>query len=117
MELHPTFQQPALFDFCLSHGIQPVGYSPLGRPSRPGARPHPLRMSSTWSSGDPAHRGRARLASRPRCLKWAVQRGQIPIPFSVKPPSWPPNLAVPEQRAAERDDMAEIAKAVTAVAA
>lgn len=26
------------------------------------------------------------------CLKWAVQRGQIPIPFSVKEPQYLSNL-------------------------
>ena len=35
MELHPHFQQPALFDFVHAHGIAPVGYSPLGSPGRP----------------------------------------------------------------------------------
>ena len=35
MELHPTFQQGELFQFCLDHGIQPVGYSPIGSPGRP----------------------------------------------------------------------------------
>jgi hypothetical protein len=35
MELHPHFQQPALFNYLLSHGIQPIGYSPIGSPARP----------------------------------------------------------------------------------
>jgi len=35
MELHPHFQQPELFAYCGSKGIQPVGYSPRGAPSRP----------------------------------------------------------------------------------
>ena len=35
MELHPTFQQGELFQFCLDHDIQPMGFSPLGSPSRP----------------------------------------------------------------------------------
>ena len=35
MELHPHFQQPELFEFVLSHGIVPVGYSPIGSPGRP----------------------------------------------------------------------------------
>ena len=35
MELHPHFQQPELFRFVLEHGIQPIGYCPLGSPNRP----------------------------------------------------------------------------------
>ena len=35
MELHPHFQQPGLFQFVVENGILPIGYSPLGSPSRP----------------------------------------------------------------------------------
>ena len=35
MELHPGFQQPQLYDYALSQGIQPIGYCPIGSPSRP----------------------------------------------------------------------------------
>ncbi len=35
MELHPHFQQPELFEFVRKHGIEPIGYCPLGSPNRP----------------------------------------------------------------------------------
>lgn len=35
MELHPSFQQPKLFDYAVKHDILPIGYCPLGSPSRP----------------------------------------------------------------------------------
>src|SRR5579862_7325308 len=35
MEIHPHFQQPELFDFVVSNSILPIGYSPIGSPSRP----------------------------------------------------------------------------------
>ncbi|MFW5980589.1 MAG: aldo/keto reductase family protein, partial [Halanaerobiaceae bacterium] len=35
MELHPHFQQPELFDFCLKNDIVPIGFSPIGSPNRP----------------------------------------------------------------------------------
>ena len=35
MELHPHFQQPELFNYVRSAGIQPIGYSPIGSPARP----------------------------------------------------------------------------------
>ncbi|MBC7804906.1 MAG: aldo/keto reductase, partial [Akkermansiaceae bacterium] len=34
MELHPHFQQPELFDYVVKNGLVPIGYSPLGSPSR-----------------------------------------------------------------------------------
>ena len=35
MELHPSFQQPELFDYARKHHILPIGYCPIGSPSRP----------------------------------------------------------------------------------
>lgn len=35
MELHPCFQQGKLFQFCLDHNIQPIGFCPIGSPTRP----------------------------------------------------------------------------------
>jgi alcohol dehydrogenase (NADP+) len=93
MELHPCFQQPELFQFCLDHEIQPVGYSPLGSPSRP---ERDRTGDDASDLDDPVVR---RIADahgvHPAvvCLKWAVERGQIPIPFAVKPEQIAANLA------------------------
>jgi len=85
MELHPCFQQPELFQFCLDHDIQPIGYSPMGSPSRPERDKaeedivdieHPVVVEIAEAHG---------VHPAAVCLKWAVARGQIPIPFSVKP--------------------------------
>ena len=35
MELHPHFQQPEFFRYLLDHDIVPIGFSPIGSPSRP----------------------------------------------------------------------------------
>jgi diketogulonate reductase-like aldo/keto reductase len=83
MELHPHFQQPELFDFVVKNGIQPVGYCPIGSPGRP-ERDRTSR--DTAPTEDPVI---VRIAERHGihpavvCVKWAVQRGQTPIPFSV----------------------------------
>jgi alcohol dehydrogenase (NADP+) len=85
MELHPHFQQPALFDFVVKQGIVPIGYSPIGSPSRPERDRTP---EDTVDVEDPVILKIAeRLNVHPAvvCIKWAVQRGQIPIPFSVRP--------------------------------
>lgn len=84
MELHPYFQQPALFDFVVEHGIVPIGFSPIGSPNRP---ERDKTESDTIAIQDPVIVQIAeRLGVHPAvvCLKWAVQRGQVPIPFSIK---------------------------------
>lgn len=84
MELHPHFQQPELFDFLARNGILPIGYSPLGSPSRP---ERDRTAEDTSDMEDPViveianERG---IRPADVCIKWAVARGQIPIPFSVK---------------------------------
>jgi diketogulonate reductase-like aldo/keto reductase len=92
MELHPCFQQPELFDFCVAEGVQPVGYSPLGSPSRPERDrtpgdqvdiEHPAVVAAARAHG--VHPALV-------CLKWAVQRGQVPIPFAVKRSQYVSNL-------------------------
>ncbi|MCW5940699.1 MAG: aldo/keto reductase [Fimbriimonadaceae bacterium] len=84
MELHPHFQQPELFDYVVSEGILPVGYCPLGSPSRPERDRTP---NDTSDMDDPAVLEIAdRRGVTPAwvCVRWAIQRGQVPIPFSVK---------------------------------
>ena len=84
MELHPHMQQPELFAFLLQQGIVPVGYSPVGSPNRPARDVTP---ADTVDTEDPVIRAIAeRLGVHPAvvCIKWAEQRGQVPIPFSVK---------------------------------
>lgn len=92
MECHPSFQQPELFEYAISHGIQPIGYCPIGSPSRP---------ERDRTSGDVADTQMPEIVEIAEahgvhpaiiCLKWAVQRGQIPIPFSVKRPQYLSNL-------------------------
>jgi alcohol dehydrogenase (NADP+) len=92
MELHPHFQQPQLFDFVRANGIEPIGYSPLGSPNRPQRDRTPC---DTVDVEDPVIQGIAeRLGIHPAavCIKWAVQRGQTPIPFSAKPRNYVANL-------------------------
>ncbi len=92
MELHPHFQQPELFKFVLDHGILPIGYSPIGSPSRPDRDRTP---EDTVDIEDPViiRIGR-RLKVHPAvvCVKWAVQRGQVPIPFSIHRKNYLSNL-------------------------
>lgn len=92
MELHPHFQQPELFQFVTDQEILPIGYSPLGSPARPERDRTP---GDSVDVEDPvlveiAERRGVHPASI--CIKWAVQRGQIPIPFSTNPRHYVANL-------------------------
>jgi diketogulonate reductase-like aldo/keto reductase len=92
MELHPHFQQPELFDFVRRHGIEPVGYCPLGSPHRPERDRTP---EDTNPLQDPVVVEIARahdVHPAAVCLKWAVQRGQTPIPMSTRRAHYAENL-------------------------
>jgi len=83
MELHPHFQQPELFRFVVENGIAPIGYCPVGSPGRPERDRTP---EDTAPAEDPVIVEIARrhgVHPAVVCIKWAVQRGQTPIPFSV----------------------------------
>jgi len=83
MELHPHFQQPELFKFVVENGIEPIGYCPIGSPGRPDRDRTP---EDTAPTEDPVIIDIAkRHGIHPAvvCIKWAVQRGQTPIPFSI----------------------------------
>jgi diketogulonate reductase-like aldo/keto reductase len=83
MELHPHFQQPDLFRFCLDNGIRPIGYCPLGSPGRPERDRTPEDTDPLTDVVITGIAKRLNVAPAVVCIKWAVQRGQIPIPFSV----------------------------------
>jgi alcohol dehydrogenase (NADP+) len=92
MELHPTFQQGELFQFCLDNDVQPVGFCPIGSPTRPD------RDTADDDLADTEQPAVVRIAQahgvHPAvvCVKWAVQRGQVPIPFSIRPNEYVSNL-------------------------
>jgi len=84
MECHPHFQQPELYQFLVGKGIQPIGFCPIGSPTRPD---RDKTAGDTCDIEDPVIVGIAkRHGVHPAvvCIKWAIARGQIPIPFSVK---------------------------------
>jgi len=92
MEMHPCFQQPELFDFCRENGIQPIGFCPIGSPTRP---ERDKTAEDLVDIQQPAIVEIARAHGvHPAviCVKWAAQRGQIPIPFSVYENEYQSNL-------------------------
>lgn len=83
MELHPHFQQPELFEFCLQNSIQPIAYCPLGSPGRPERDRTPADTVDLEDKVILSIAERLKITPAQVAIKWAIQRGQIPIPFSV----------------------------------
>jgi len=109
MELHPHFQQPELFQYVVENGLVPIGFSPIGSPSRPD---RDRTDDDTVDVEDPVIVEIARRHGvHPAliCLKWAVQRGQAPIPFSVKREQYLSNLRAVVTDPLTADEMQAIA--------
>ena len=83
LELHVCFQQQELYDYLVAHNIQPVGYMPIGSPRRPERDICPEDVADLevpeMQAIAKAHGVHPALIA----LKWAHQRGEISIPFSV----------------------------------
>ena len=110
MELHPHFQQPELFEYCRRYGIIPVGYSPIGSPNRP---PRDTTPQDTVDIADPVLVAIAEshgIHPAVVCLKWAVQRGQIPIPMSTKRRNIRGNLLAVAEDPLTEDEMTRLAE-------
>ena len=109
MELHPHFQQPEFFRFCIDNEIVPIGFTPIGSPTRPDRDKTP---GDTVDIEDPVI---VKIAKRQNvhpaviCVKWAVQRGQVPIPFSVRPHEYWANLKSATTEPLANEEMQEIA--------
>ncbi len=82
-EMHPCFQQQELFDYLTAHKIQPVGYMPIGSPKRPERDIVPEDIADMEMPEIKAIAAAHGVHPAIIALKWAVQRGQIPIPFSL----------------------------------
>ncbi len=106
-ELHPCFQQQELFDYLVAHDILPIGYMPLGSPRRPERDILPediadMQMPELVAIAK-AHNCHPAII----CLKWALQRGQLPIPFSVH--NYEANLRAAVTEKLTDEEMATIA--------
>ncbi|MCF0145872.1 MAG: aldo/keto reductase [Eubacterium sp.] len=109
MEIHPCFQQQELFDYLVAHNIQPVAFMPLGSPQRP---ERDIVATDIADMQLPEFRA---IAEAHGChpaiiaLKWAVQRGQIPIPFSIHEMEYVSNLESTITEPLTDEEMAVIA--------
>jgi diketogulonate reductase-like aldo/keto reductase len=110
MELHPHFQQPELLRYVVEHGMLPVAYSPLGSPGRPERDRTP---DDTVDLEDPVI---VEIAERHGvhpavvCLRWALQRGLLAIPFSVRRANYLANLRAAVGPLLTEEEMAAISR-------
>lgn len=111
MELHPSFQQKELFELCQKNGILPVAYCPLGSPNRPDrdkTEDDVVDMEMPEITAIAKARG---WHPAEVCLKWAIQRGQVPIPFASKEKNLISNLNVANKEDLTPEEMQSIANA------
>ncbi len=108
-EIHPCFQQQELYDYLVSKEIAPIGFMPLGSPSRPErdvfdddiadlAMPEIVEIAAAHNI-HPAN----------VALKWGQQRGEIIIPFAVKEAQYMSNIKCTTEDPLTDEEMAKIA--------
>lgn len=110
MELHPHFQQDEFVKFVKSLVMLPIGYSPIGSPARPERDRTP---EDTVDIEDPvilkiakAHK----IHPATVCIKWSVQKDQVPIPFSINRNNILSNLKATINEPLTKEEMHEISK-------
>jgi alcohol dehydrogenase (NADP+) len=111
MEMHPHFQQPQLFKFVKDNAMEVIAYCPIGSPNRPERDRTP---EDTNPLEDPIILSIAqRLNLHPAtvCIKWAIQRGQVPIPMSVNRKNYSSNLQAAISEPLSEQDMKDIESA------
>lgn len=109
MELHPCFQQQELFDYLAARDIQPVGFMPIGSPTRPERDMMPEDIADIQTPEMQAIAKAHSVHPAVISLKWAVQRGQIPIPFSIHENEYVSNLQCTTEDPLTEEEMASIA--------
>ena len=109
MELHPHFQQPEFFAWLKHRGIEPIGFSPIGSPARPERDRTPEDTSPTEDPVICAIAQKYGVHPAIICLRWAITRGQTPIPFSTTPRNYLANLRAATMPPLTAEEMLAIA--------
>jgi len=87
----------------------PIGYCPVGSPARPERDKTPMDTSDI---DDPVMQKIAKahgIHPATLCIKWAAQRGQVPIPFSSTPRNYLANIESLLSCQLSQEEMDEIA--------
>ncbi len=107
MELHPCFQQQELYTYATDHHIVPIGLCPIGTvlwsdktDIKPGSdMEHPIIQKIA-----DAHN----VAPSIVCIKWAIQRGQIPLISAGKAIQWINSIEESLQLSLSNEEMESI---------
>lgn len=110
MELHPSFQQKALYEYCISHSIKIIGYCPLGSPNRPERDRTPDDVADTEMPEIVSIANEHGCHPAEICLAWAMQSGHTPIPFASREINIIKNLMVRNKIVLSSDEMETISK-------
>lgn len=110
MELHPSFQQKALYEYCISHSIKIIGYCPLGSPNRPERDRTPDDVADTEMPEIVSIANEHGCHPAEICLAWAMQSGHTPIPFASREINIIKNLMVQNKIVLSREEMETISK-------
>lgn len=105
MELHPTFQQKELYEFCKAEGIKIVGYCPLGSPNRPERDRTAEDIADTQLPEIVEMAEKRGCHPAEICLAWAIQKGHTPIPFASKERNIDKNLSVADRIRLSEEEM------------
>ena len=111
MEMHPTFAQTGFLEYLKARDVAAIAYCPIGSPGRPKRDTDPSDVEAMTHPAvvavAEAHGVHPALA----CVKWAVQRGQIPIPSSIHRAKYLANLKAAVSDPLTDAEMARIAEA------
>lgn len=109
MEIHPCFQQEELFQYTIAHGMLPIAYMPMGSPRRPERDIDPDDIADLELPEIKEIAKNHGIHPASVALKWAVGRGQLPIPFSTTPRNYISNLECIEEDLLTEAEMQVIA--------
>lgn len=109
MEMHPCLAEPRFFEYLMANKVQPIAFCPMGSPGRPARDTDPSDVEVL------THPTLVKLAEARNvhpaviCIKWAVQRGQIPIPSSIHRIKYLANIKAAVGDPLTSEEMAEVA--------
>ncbi len=109
MEMHPAFSQPEFFAYLQGKSVVPVAFCPLGSPERPARDTDPGDVSVMQHPVIAAMAAKRSVHPAVICLKWAITRGQVPIPSSIKRVEYVANLRAAVSGPLTDEEMRELA--------
>jgi diketogulonate reductase-like aldo/keto reductase len=109
MEMHPTFAQTGFFTYLKAKEILPIAFCPVGSPGRPARDTDPSDVEVLTHPVVKAVAEAHGVHPAVIAVKWAAQRGQLPIPASIHREKYLSNLKAVVGDPLTADEMARMA--------